>query len=533
MSSTAIVGVLLAPLLALASTPIAIRLAGRLELYDVPAGWKSHGSPTPYLGGAAVTGAFLFGLVVAGGEQRGVFALAASTALMWAVGTFDDYRGVHWAARIGWEVVGAAILWAAGLGWGVFPWDWANLILTAVWIVAVVNAVNLLDLMDGVAGAVSATCAAGAGVLGVLAGDELVAAAAFCLAGACLGFLPYNMRRPARIFLGDGGSMPIGFVLGAVMMAVGDETDVGWVTILAAGVLLGLPLLDMGFRIASRLRRGVRLLEGGSDSLANYLQRSFGNPQAVAVSLAAVQALLCLVGIGALELGQGSVVAAWTIWFVVGTAAVSLLEMKSWAPAETDAERTGSLGRSSPSPQRLWLLPTEILAVAFIAISCGLSPFLYGFYDVSIWGPIALGMLALLLGLLIARPAEPRQEALIAAVALGVLWLWAVASTGWAESANQAMTEANRWLLYAALFGVLVLLVRNDRLGGVVVGAGAAAIGALGVYLLARMLAGSADQLFVEGRLTSRSATSTASRATCSSVSGRRSRLRSEPGNPF
>jgi hypothetical protein len=71
----------------------------------------------------------------------------------------------------------------------------------------------------------------------------------------------------------------------------------------------------------------------------------------------------------------------------------------------------------------------------------------------------------------------------------------------WAESANQAMTDANRWLLYAAVFGVLVLLVRNDRVGAVLVGAGAAAIGVLGAYLLARMFAGSAADLFLEGRL--------------------------------
>ena len=99
--------------------------------------------------------------------------------------------------------------------------------------------------------------------------------------------------------------------------------------------------------------------------------------------------------------------------------------------------------------------------IAFIAVSCGLSPFLYGFYDVSVWGPIALGMLAALLGLLIARPAAPRREALVAAGALG-----GDSGSGhwsrprWAESADQAMTEANRWLLYAALFGVLVLLLQ-------------------------------------------------------------------------
>ena len=142
-----------------------------------------------------------------------------------------------------------------------------------------------------------------------------------------------------------------------------------------------------------------------------------------------------------------------------------------------------------------------MVLIAFIAVSCGLSPFLYGFYDVSVWGPIALGLLAALLGLAIARPAVPRRPALIAAGALAGLWLWALFSIGWAESADQALTEANRWLLYAALFAVLVLLLKDDRLGMLVIAAGAAVILALGAYVAIRMLAGSGEELFLGGRL--------------------------------
>ena len=160
-------------------------------------------------------------------------------------------------------------------------------------------------------------------------------------------------------------------------------------------------------------------------------------------------------------------------------------------PAGTEAGAKGPLGVSL----------VETALIAFIAISCGLSPFLYGFYDLSVWGPIALGMLAALLGLLIARPALPSRSALVAIGALVSFWLWALFSTGWSESADQAMTEANRWLFYAALFGVLVLLVRDDRLGGVILAAGGATIVALGGYLTVRMLAGSGDELFLNGRL--------------------------------
>jgi hypothetical protein len=143
----------------------------------------------------------------------------------------------------------------------------------------------------------------------------------------------------------------------------------------------------------------------------------------------------------------------------------------------------------------------EVVLISFIAISCGLSPFLYGFYDISVWGPIALGTLAAMLGLLLARPAVPRRSALVAIAALAALWVWALISVGWSESADQAMTEANRWLLYAALFGVLVLLLRDDRLGSVVVAAGTAVILALGAYIALRLVVGSGDELFLAGRL--------------------------------
>ena len=80
----------------------------------------------------------------------------------------------------------------------------------------------------------------------------------------------------------------------------------------------------------------------------------------------------------------------------------------------------------------------------------------------------------------------PRRTALVAPGALAGLWLWSLLSIGWAESADQAMTEANRWLLYAALFGVLVLLLRDDRLGTVVVGAGRRRSSRLGGYIAVR-----------------------------------------------
>ena len=396
------------------------------------------------------------------------------------------------------------MLWALGLGWNVFPGDVADFALTMVWVVGLVNAFNLMDNMDGAAATVGAVTAVMVGALAVIEGDIPLAILVFGLAGACVGFLPYNLASPSRIFLGDGGSLPIGFAIAASIMALPLGTEMGFEHLLVGILLAGLPVLDTALVSVSRRRAGFSLVQGGRDHLTHRLVTRLGSARTVALTLGVIQAGLGAVAVGVVEAGRGSVVLAWSIWFVAATAAITLLETRSWAPERTSpltsaAEpRPGSrLSPREPGPPS----PAEVLVIAFIAISCGLSPFLYGFYNVGVWGPIALGMLAAFLGLLIARPARPRRIALVAGGALALFWLWALLSTGWAESADQALTESNRWLLYAALFGVLVLLLRDDRLGTIVVAVGAGTIVAFGGYLLIRMLLGSADGLFHAGRL--------------------------------
>jgi UDP-GlcNAc:undecaprenyl-phosphate/decaprenyl-phosphate GlcNAc-1-phosphate transferase len=486
-------------------TPAAIAVAGRTGFYDRPASRKSHVTPTPYLGGAAVLGGFLAAAALLGGEFARLSPIVLCTCVLWAIGTTDDRLGLAATPRVLVECLAAIALWATGLGWNVFPGDAADIALTVVWVVGLVNAFNLIDNMDGAAATLAAVTAAAIGALCLIEGDVPLAVLVFGLAGACLGFLPYNLSSPARIFLGDGGSLPIGFVVAAALMALPMAPSLGLEHVLVAILLAGVPVVDTTLVSISRRRAGISILTGGRDHLTHRLRTRLGTARTVALTLGVVQASLGAVAIGVVQLGRGSVLAAWSIWFVVAAAAIMLLETSSWAPTREpavapEAVRAGPRGVGG---DRKGLRPSvvEVVLIAFIAVSCGLSPFLFGFYNISVWGPIGLGMLAALLGLLIARPAVPRGTALVAAIALAGLWLWALLSLGWAESADAAMTQANRWLLYAALFAVLVLLLRDDRLGVVIVGAGAVAIVALGGYIAVRMLAGTGGELFLLGRL--------------------------------
>ena len=144
-----------------------------------------------------------------------------------------------------------------------------------------------------------------------------------------------------------------------------------------------------------------------------------------------------------------------------------------------------------------------VRALALVLVAgCGLAPAFGGLYRLSLWGPIALIVLALLLALIVARPATPRPAAIAAVLGLAALWLWSLLSISWAESADRAALEASRWLLYLSFFAILVLTVRSDRVARLVLGLAGLVVGLFATYLcLALLLPGSSD-LFVGGRLT-------------------------------
>src|SRR4051812_42117760 len=134
---------------------------------------------------------------------------------MLALGTLDDRFPVAPRWRVLAEIGAGCAVSAAGLGWSVFGSEALDLLLTVAWVVGLCNAFNLMDNLDGAAGTVAGISAAGVGTLALAHDDPALAAFAFALAGACAGFLPHNLARPARIFLGDGGSLPIGFLVAA------------------------------------------------------------------------------------------------------------------------------------------------------------------------------------------------------------------------------------------------------------------------------------------------------------------------------
>ncbi len=320
-------GIFLASLAgALVATPIAIRIAHRIGFYDHPIGesYKVHIAPTPYLGGAAVLAAVALGVLTLGSELPRLALIVGLAVVLWIVGTLDDGRPLHPVGRLLLEAGIGVPLWLGGLGWSLFPVGILDLMFTCAWIIVVVNSFNVIDNMDGVAATLGAVTGAGAALLAFASGDFALAALSAALCGACLGFLPHNLSSPARIFLGDGGTMPIGFIMAVAVMALPMNESVGWPVLLPAALVVGVPVFNTVLVTVSRSRRGIPFWNGGTDSITHRLRTRVGSEHAVALALGSAQAILCVLAAVLVEIpivGLGSVLAA----AVCASLAVSLL----------------------------------------------------------------------------------------------------------------------------------------------------------------------------------------------------------------
>jgi UDP-GlcNAc:undecaprenyl-phosphate GlcNAc-1-phosphate transferase len=327
----------LAAVLAERGALLSMRVARRTDFYDHPGGYKTHGTATPYLGGAAVLLALLIAVSLLTGAIAYVPVILTCAVLLAALGTIDDRLTVSPWWRLLAEALAATALWAAHRGFTVFDSSALDLCLTIVWVVGIVNAFNLFDNIDGACASVAGISAAGVGVLGLIHGEWHVGALGMAIAGGCAGFLRHNLAKPARIFLGDGGSMPLGFLIASLTMVIARGRGLGADELLLAGLLAGLPVLDTTLVVISRKRRGVSVVTGGRDHLTHRLLARLGTPLRVAVVLGSAQAGLVALAV----IGDASGPTVLTLFglmaLVLGAAAVVVLESPGWTPVPAGA----------------------------------------------------------------------------------------------------------------------------------------------------------------------------------------------------
>jgi UDP-GlcNAc:undecaprenyl-phosphate GlcNAc-1-phosphate transferase len=277
---------LVALVVALLVTPAAMRLAHRVGAVDRPKADRWSRKATPLLGGIAITGGILVALVALRPLDEDTLAIAGGVLLLHVVGLWDDIRGLRPQAKLVAQMAAAGVLLSGGVraGWPENVFLAAP--LTVLWVVGITNALNLLDNMDGLAAGVAAITAvavafcADAQPGGAGATSVLVATA---VAGAALGFLPWNVS-PAKVFMGDAGSLPLGFALAAASLP-GKHSGAGHLAVVIAGPLLALavPILDTTFVSVLRKWHGRRISQGGRDHLSHRLV-ALGIPEKRAVA---------------------------------------------------------------------------------------------------------------------------------------------------------------------------------------------------------------------------------------------------------
>jgi UDP-GlcNAc:undecaprenyl-phosphate GlcNAc-1-phosphate transferase len=301
-------------------TPLMRRAALQLGIVDRPDGrLKNHQDVVPYLGGVAIFMAFLFsvGVFTDFGQDTLGLLLSGSIALM--VGLLDDFGAMTPSQKLLGQTLAALVLIKSGIYIKLdFLPLWVAIPLTVFWILAVTNALNIIDILDGLAAGVSVIAAVSITIANFMAGRTSVAFLSLVLAGAILGFLRHNFY-PAKIYLGDAGSLFIGFMLAALSMNAG-YTRVNLLAVLSPVLILGIPLFDLMLVMWIRWRSGIPVMKGSPDHFALRLRRLKLSVRETAVTTYIIGALL-----SGVALLMSQITLEWAVATICGTLSAACL----------------------------------------------------------------------------------------------------------------------------------------------------------------------------------------------------------------
>jgi UDP-GlcNAc:undecaprenyl-phosphate GlcNAc-1-phosphate transferase len=322
-------------LVAVGGTPLMRQVAIRLGVVDTPSARKIHATPVPLLGGAAIYLAFVLVLLFFGDRAyiNEAISIFLGASIMSFMGVVDDRWGLGSYIKLLGQLTAAAILIYAGVRVQLFG-GWPDYVLTTLWVVGITNALNLLDNMDGLSGGIAMIAAAFFTLLAALSDQYLVGALAAALMGACAGFLVYNWN-PARIFMGDTGSLFLGFLLAAVGIKLRFPANSPTVTWLIPILVLAVPIFDTTLVFVARLRRGKNpLTTPGKDHLSHRLARLTGSRrEAVLICYLVAGA----VGLGAIFLTQATRVEATVVGAILAAVALVAIWWLEFRPGPANA----------------------------------------------------------------------------------------------------------------------------------------------------------------------------------------------------
>lgn len=336
---------IVAVVVALLVTPLVIIFAGKTGAMDAPDARKVHQKPIPRIGGLGIYLAFMAGVLVninftdmAPDIRSGVTGLLIGGSLIVLLGIVDDYKCLPAKVKLLGQIVAACVAVAFGVQidfitdpFGDYLFlDYVAVPVTVFWLVGLTNTVNLIDGLDGLAAGVSTIAAIT--ILLVAVQNDFALAALFtaALAGAALGFLRYNFN-PAKIFMGDTGSMFLGYILAGISV-IGAVKSATTIALIIPVLALGVPIMDTSFAIIRRYRGGVPIFKPDKGHLHHRLL-DLGYTQRQAVLLMYV--ISALLGLSAVVLNEVSggvaiaIVVAVLFAVFMGAKKIGILRMKN------------------------------------------------------------------------------------------------------------------------------------------------------------------------------------------------------------
>ena len=267
------------------------------ELYDMPGPRKIHKFPIPRLGGIAIFSAYFLGLLpgflllpdLLWGNIKAITGIFLGGTIIFTLGLVDDLKGVKPLAKLGWQIVACLVLIAFGVKLELVNIPFYKLVdvglwgipLTLIWMIAITNTINLIDGLDGLAAGVSAIIAISFLILSQVMGLALPSLLAAGVIGITLAFLKYNYF-PASIFMGDSGSLFLGFIFGVTSLfwPKSFATVVMFIPIIA----LGVPIIEFSTTLFRRLFAGKKIYVADKRHIFHYLL-DIGVPEKVTVWL--------------------------------------------------------------------------------------------------------------------------------------------------------------------------------------------------------------------------------------------------------
>lgn len=306
-------------------TPIVRKLAFRIGAVDHPNHRKVHTMIMPRIGGLAIFTAFLVGYLLLRPEDSHSTGILVGAVIIILTGLLDDMLEITAKAKVVGQLAAAIVV----VTWGGLQIEFINLPfggqlefgflsipITILWIISITNVINLIDGLDGLAAGVSTIALVTLAIMAIIMGDPFVFATAAILAASSAGFLIYNFY-PAKIFMGDTGSLFLGYMI-SVLALLGFK-NVAVISLIIPVIMLGVPISDTFFAIVRRIRMKQKISAPDKSHLHHCLIKSgFSHKQSVLI----IYGIAALFGLAAILFSQA------TVWGSVILVAVILISLE-------------------------------------------------------------------------------------------------------------------------------------------------------------------------------------------------------------